>query len=152
LFAALQLLVCIKRRTKAFSVLVTFEAPPNLPCFRRFVKDQIHARESGLEPAAFLRLVDLAAPFRVIHAHASEAAAAPPFEVELHEAASEGGVLWMQVSLRRGGERGRPVEGVLRRARASCGGRRGGERGRPVDAGELAGPGKHTRPKYRGAE
>jgi hypothetical protein len=60
--------------------------------FVRYIKDDIRRRESSLNPSASTNIVDLAPPYCVVEAHTE----ALKFDFELHEAASEGGVLWMQ--------------------------------------------------------
>ncbi len=60
--------------------------------FVRYVKDEIRRREISRNPPASTNIVDLAPPYHVVEAQAE----ALKFEFELHEAASEGGVLWMQ--------------------------------------------------------
>jgi ankyrin repeat protein len=64
----------------------------DLRIFFRYIKDEVRRRESSLNAPASTNIVDLAPPYHVVDVPTE----ALKFEFELHEAASEGGVLWMQ--------------------------------------------------------
>ena len=66
----------------------------------RYVTEEIRRREAMSNPPPSTKIVDLAAPCcSVINAARGKQES---FQIELHEAASEGGVLWMQRLIEQG--------------------------------------------------